>query len=862
MGSTTVGLENEGIIKIDECGDNGIFMKGTFLNQGPAKIWIGQNAGNITEIGLFINAGASFTNKGNSELLIDNVGEEGIYLNLFNPSFLNQDNSKTIIGKNGPIGGVTHAAIKANSSTISNQDCAELKIYDFIDQANGSLLNEGFLMINTANAHTTTGSFINNGVLQFGVVNPISALVNNDLLIYNTSTGICTLSPVFVEGGTNNFNLVGSNSYLDENLTNVAANYEGATNSFNLINYPESQTNLYFEVAGNSCTFLIDMEYDPVYPAIPNPGKLTWIGGNSSAWEDGCNWLPIKVPTTDDDLIIPTSTTYPVIADGIVAQGKSLIMRTDTKLTIDYGGSLALDGASGIGANIDGKLTNNGTFSVDNTVGHGIILASRSADFLSRGDVFIGQNGSIGGAGIRLLGQGNFTINDNGTGTTDLEPTLLIDNTNSHAISSSFGQLVFKGTTLSTPVQIIVRIGALGPNSINGSGVHLATSAYTEIRGTEMYIDNALNGLQNNSGIIFYDFNSYLEVGGSGNTIPGVGVSNDDVFNHKNGIIKVSNTTSSALKDTDRFNTNGGGTLQIDGEISGVTNIRGSLLPGSSPGIITTTNDLSIANATLEIEIDGTMQGVDYDWLDVGGIATLGGTLKPVINYIPTTGDRIVFLTATSITNTFSTIDPVLPAGWGLDYSIPGEIALVFDPSIFPVELLEFDAKILGESTFLNWATASELNNDGFEIEHRTEGSIWGKVGFVFGVGNSDQVNTYEFRHLDPQMGKNYYRLKQIDFDGKYEYSKVLEINFTPSAQGMSLYPNPASDQVNIDVFRSFTIGKLQVFDLKGQLIYQTALEKNQMSSRLQTQNWASGAYQVILHIDNSLYTSKFMLSR
>lgn len=838
MVAFTGKITNEGTIKIDNCGDDGLFMTGDVDNQGAGELIIGQNGGNITNDGISIVAGAAFTNKGDGKVRIDNVGG---------------------------------ASIDASSSTVNNEACASMKLYDRINKSGGSFLNEGYLMLKTSNSHTVSGGLVNNGILQYGVVNPIPGLTNNDLLIHVLASGVCALSPVFEEGAANDFDPVsnGTTWYLEESLSTPAGMYDAATNSFNfdLTNFPTNQENIYFNISGNGCTHLIDIEYNPYSysPVIPNRFKITWTGESNTAWENPCNWLPVQVPTTSDNIIIASATNYPVIADGILAEVKSLVMETDTRLTIDYGGSLAIDGASGIGADIDGRLINNGTFSVDNTGGYGILLASRSADIVSRGDVLIGQNGPIGDAGIRLQGQGNFTINDNGTGTTDLDPTLLIDNTNSHGISSSFGQIQFRGITSST-VQIVVRIGALGPNSINGTGIHLALSAYSEIRGTEVYIDNALNGLQNNSGTFFYDFDSYLEVGGSGNTIPGVGVSNNSVFNFTNGIIKVSNTASSAVKGNNRFNTNPGSILQIDGEIANVTSIKGLLSPGSSPGIITTDGDLNIINATLEIEIDGTTQGVDYDWLDVGGTANLGsgtgGTLKPVINYVPTTGDRITFLTATTITGTFNTIDPLLPAGWGLDYSIPGEVSLLFDPTIFPVEFLEFEAKVFGQSTLLNWATASELNNDGFEIEHSTEGSIWGKIGFVSGAGTSDEVNSYEFRHLEPQTGSNYYRLKQIDFDGNYEYSRILEVNFTPFAQGMSLYPNPASDQLNIDVLRSFTSGKLQVFDLKGQLIYQSTLDKNQASMSLQTQNWASGAYQVILQVDNSLYTSKFMLSR
>ncbi|MEM8891614.1 MAG: hypothetical protein AAGD28_26790, partial [Bacteroidota bacterium] len=249
MVAFTGGITNEGIIKIDNCGDNALFMTGDVDNQGSGEIIIGQNGGNITNAGISIVAGAVFTNKGDGKVRVDNVGG---------------------------------ASIDASGSTVNNEACASMKLYDRINKSGGSFLNEGYLMVMTSNSHTVSGGLVNNGILQYGIQNPIPGLTNNDLLIYVLASGVCGLSPVFEEGAANDFDPVGNGTtwYLEESLSTAAGTYDAATNSFNfdLTNVPTSQNNFYFNISGNGCTHLIDIEYNPYSftPVIPNRFKITW----------------------------------------------------------------------------------------------------------------------------------------------------------------------------------------------------------------------------------------------------------------------------------------------------------------------------------------------------------------------------------------------------------------------------------------------------------------------------------------------------------------------------------------------------------------------------------------------------------
>ena len=100
-------------------------------------------------------------------------------------------------------------------------------------------------------------------------------------------------------------------------------------------------------------------------------------------------------------------------------------------------------------------------------------------------------------------------------------------------------------------------------------------------------------------------------------------------------------------------------------------------------------------------------------------------------------------------------------------------------PSILPVELKEFKIRKENENIILNWITATEINNDGFEVQRSVDGINFTKIGWVEGRGNSSFDTYYQYRDVELlDINVVYYRLKQIDFDGQYEYSKIVSATF------------------------------------------------------------------------------------
>ncbi len=141
-----------------------------------------------------------------------------------------------------------------------------------------------------------------------------------------------------------------------------------------------------------------------------------------------------------------------------------------------------------------------------------------------------------------------------------------------------------------------------------------------------------------------------------------------------------------------------------------------------------------------------------------------------------------------------------------------------------PVELLSFEATALENQTaLLEWSTLSERNNEGFYVERAksSTSSEWKTLGFVDGGGDSDELLRYEFVDQSPHIGVNYYRLKQVDYDGLYDYSDIRSVSFSRAGK-VFLSPNPASEMLNIEVSEFWLeSGSLEVvvFNCAGQKV-------------------------------------------
>jgi hypothetical protein len=157
-----------------------------------------------------------------------------------------------------------------------------------------------------------------------------------------------------------------------------------------------------------------------------------------------------------------------------------------------------------------------------------------------------------------------------------------------------------------------------------------------------------------------------------------------------------------------------------------------------------------------------------------------------------------------------------------------------------PIELLSFDVESIGDEVSIFWSSLSEINNDFFVVERSVDGVSFEEIDIVFGSGNSSELRSYNVIDENPYVGVNYYRLKQVDFDGKYRYSSVVSINMELTKK-IRMYPNPANRNIVVEgVFPGSTI---EIFTTMGNPMLSIKLKVE--SEMINVENIPSGVYFV-----------------
>jgi hypothetical protein len=173
-----------------------------------------------------------------------------------------------------------------------------------------------------------------------------------------------------------------------------------------------------------------------------------------------------------------------------------------------------------------------------------------------------------------------------------------------------------------------------------------------------------------------------------------------------------------------------------------------------------------------------------------------------------------------------------------------------------PVKLIKFLASAESKTAKLYWETASELNNDKFEVERSANGVDFSKIGEVEGNGTAQNLNKYTFKDFAPKNGVNYYRLKQVDFNGNFEYSEIKYINFKLKETTFSFFPNPASECVYFNA----TVKTLEVYNLQGTMILKRTIPSTSFMIPSEIQ---SGIYLIkAVLIDGSSVSRQLVISK
>jgi hypothetical protein len=252
--------------------------------------------------------------------------------------------------------------------------------------------------------------------------------------------------------------------------------------------------------------------------------------------------------------------------------------------------------------------------------------------------------------------------------------------------------------------------------------------------------------------------------------------------------------------------------------------------------------------------------------------------------YVYTGGNLLIELRHEGFTGTSRSLDALTTstsgygtlfrACWGSGYTAnsgsQGNFCIVRitadDP--VPVELTSFTATVTGYNVLLQWTTATELNNSGFEVERRTTDTNYETIGFIAGSGSTTEQRSYLFNDAKLSEGEYIYRLKQIDFNGQFNFSYEVEVEIiAPAVYALEQnYPNPFNPSTTIN----YSIGeagivKVAVYNLLGQevaLIVNEFKEAGLHSVNFDAAQLTSGAYFYTIETPQFKQTRKMLLAK
>jgi hypothetical protein len=164
-----------------------------------------------------------------------------------------------------------------------------------------------------------------------------------------------------------------------------------------------------------------------------------------------------------------------------------------------------------------------------------------------------------------------------------------------------------------------------------------------------------------------------------------------------------------------------------------------------------------------------------------------------------------------------------------------------------PVTLTYFNATPVNDSfVTLDWETLSEINNDYFSIERSVDALTWETIAIVEGAGNSSSQLTYSAIDDKPENGASYYRLKQTDFNGEFEYSSIVSVYFLSLDENVDIYPNPTQSLMTVES-NNTELGELEIYNLLGENVTQQikSSEINKMMVAIDLSGLSEGVYFV-----------------
>lgn len=179
--------------------------------------------------------------------------------------------------------------------------------------------------------------------------------------------------------------------------------------------------------------------------------------------------------------------------------------------------------------------------------------------------------------------------------------------------------------------------------------------------------------------------------------------------------------------------------------------------------------------------------------------------------------------------------------------------------SALPVTLASFKVLRENQTALLSWSTTSESNSDYFDVERSLNAKNWNLLERIKSKGESSELENYSLIDAEPSDGENFYRLKMVDKDGTFAYSRIQSVTFDGILNKSMVYPNPASDFLKLNVSDMGKVKTVKMYDLNGRLIYSAFGDA--LTKMIDIKKVISGMYVVeIVNLDGQIKTSKISI--
>lgn len=278
-------------------------------------------------------------------------------------------------------------------------------------------------------------------------------------------------------------------------------------------------------------------------------------------------------------------------------------------------------------------------------------------------------------------------------------------------------------------------------------------------------------------------------------------------------------------------NSNPGG---IDGIAASLHGVAMRHLPGCT-GVITGSGTVCQGQNVVTYSVSAIPRADSYIWNLPGGATGNSNTNSIAVNFGATATSGDISVKGINI--------------YGESPTTSFPITVNSDCTTLPLSLINFDLQTLDKRVIrLFWSTATEINNDYFSVEKSYNGISWEIVTKVKANGHSTTIQNYSTIDLNPFTGVTYYRLKQVDSDGRFSYSKILSNSIT-NKSSINIYPNPASDHISFTEMQN----EIEIYNSMGQI----AIPKKRNIKTVATENLINGIY--FIKTDKANY--KFILN-